>query len=277
MVILFDRLKPLWYNKSPYWHMTLVLTRFSPAGIIMAADRMVTYKGYKKSESEPTKDKVHKVPNLDAGVSVWGGVGDSDLTKWLSDFIEDSREKHSELLNFAKALEEQAIGDFGKQELSEGIFGQQRASIGFHVAGFNQEGKARFYNINNRRSAGVTEATVKLEHHNWIQAYVEKKIPRVIRNGSWEYYAVFFKGLTKFASEIASLSGHDFRIPNPETLENQAKYLGFQIIVVGGLYQLRGVTSTIGGEPHVLMIGQECIRDDIKTVQIDPQEGILLD
>lgn len=67
-----------------------------------------------------------------------------------------------------------------------------------------------------------------------------------------------------------------FEIPNPSILENRAKYLGFQIIVVGGIYQLRGVTSTIGGEPLVLMIDRDGIRDDIKTVQIDPEEGILL-
>lgn len=242
----------------------------------MVADRMVTYRTYTKSESEPTKDKVYKVPDLDAGVSVWGGVGNLDLTRWLSDFIEDSTGNHSELLDFAKALEEKAVDDFGEQKLAEGIFGQERASVGFHVAGFNRQEKARFYNINNSRNEEVAEATVELECHNWVQARVENGTPLVVRNGGWEYYAIFFKGLIEFASEIASLSGHDFEIPNPSILENRAKYLGFQIIVVGGIYQLRGVTSTIGGEPLVLMIDRDGIRDDIKTVQIDPEEGILL-
>lgn len=253
--------------------MTLVLTQFTDKGIVMAADTMATI----GRRSYPNATKLYAIPELNAGVSVWGhSTTKESPDEWLSDFVHNKAGLFDSIDKFAQELETQAREDFEKQKSKPQITGEPRASLGFHVAGYDDDEEERFFNINNK-SEGGDAALVELGNASReAQKKIKEHLMWIVRNGVWEDYAILFNHIAGFSQELNSAI--DFRLPDPPTLTNYAKYLGFQILLVSAIHELSSLSENgsrpiIGGKIHVLMISPDGIVDGKrKTLAIDPEE-----
>lgn len=264
--------------------MTLILTEITTDGIAMASDSLWTY----PSGSTDPSPKLFKIPDLNAGISTWGGTPDgADAPDdWIQEFFRNHRDSYGSIEGFANELKKQAIDDFEKIKVVPGSFtDQRRAGLGFHIAGY-ESGKPYFFNLNNNPSQGEpkmrdkTSACVYLE--DWREEARKKPQPGrgwLINNGDWEGFRLFFDKFDEFRQIIANQVSN-FSLPGNGNVYSHAKFLGLLILFTGGVYQLSNLTddvdpSHIGGEPHVMAMDTKKIAER-KTLKITG-DGLVLD
>lgn len=235
----------------------------------MTADSMVT----KRSTHTPEAQKLYRIPDLTGGVSVWGGgnLGDDRPDTWLKRFLDRTAGEFETVSEFADALADNATEYFGAVNLNQKrMVDDVLASLGFHVAGF-EDGDILFFNINNYTEEGRDPASVRLApKHEKVRTAVAETGMYQVRNGDWEPFGEYFKKFTEFGRDYTRKSGDLFIIPYPqEELVQWAKFYGFQVLFMSGIYELSNLTpykgsASIGGDVNVLMIEPDAV---IKGVQ----------
>lgn len=249
--------------------MTLLLTGVTTEGIVMAADSMVTA----RSTHTPEAQKLYRIPHLTGGVSVWGrGNLEADRPDvWLKQFLNRSDGEFETLSGFADTLAQDAADYFGAVDLNQKrTVDDVRASLGFHVAGY-ENGDILFFNINNYTAEGRDPAAVRLApKHKKVRTAVDENGVYQVRNGDWEPFGEYFKKFTEFGKDYTRKSGDRFIIPYPpDDLVQWAKFYGFQVLLMSGIYELSNLTpyrnrASIGGDVNVLMMEPDTV---IKGVQ----------
>lgn len=228
----------------------------------MAADSMVT----KRMTQVPEAQKLYKVPGLVGGVSVWGGGGPGADSPdvWLRSFVEEHGEEWGSVTEFAAGLGMAAAEYFGEVRLYRKRTAPEfLASLGFHVAGF-EDGKLMFFNIHNNQ--GKARAKVRVNPaHGKVRSVVDEGGAFHVRNGDWEPFGEYFQKFTEFGEVYTQKSGEPFVIPYPpDKLSQWAKFYGFQVLLMSGIFQLSNLTpqidrATIGGEVNVLMMEPDTV------------------
>lgn len=238
--------------------MTLILTELNQHGIAMAADSAVTFSvplpgGGTTYRVLHGAKKLQPIHHINAGISCWGkgSINGMDTDIWIEDLIQRSQSVTTNLHLFASYLE---------SELNS-IFPPNSPSLGFHVAGFLQNGSATFpalYHVHNGPSQyfpNINPNIFNANLDNPPQPYHKGKF-NITRNGDYNFYAQFFNYFFGFLQNFSlqpQLSG--ITIPSPDNLYSCAKLLRLQIQTIAGLYDVSNLVPGIGGPITIMGIG----------------------
>jgi hypothetical protein len=235
--------------------MTLIITEINEFGIVMVADSALTQTvvvrpGVTRRRILQGVQKLQVVPNLCAGISMWGRAttkGNMPVDVWLKEFINENERKGINSLEiFANDL---------AQELQQ-IVGDVSDPMGFHLAGFVKQNGTNVpvaYHIRNCETSDGKNYTF----HEFIPGLDIPPAPMLpgnsayIRNGDYLPFAIL-SSLSPFTlQQIKVLT--DMEIPYP-SLVGRMKYLSAWVKFVSDLYESAERDRTIGGSIATLMI-----------------------
>jgi hypothetical protein len=231
---------------------TLVLTELSHVGIAMATDSAVTFAQGGTVWAVPSAaNKLHVVPNLNAGVSCWGlgHIGNTPTDQWISTFI-GGHSSVPTLTAFAQELADELTNSVGRS-----ADGKPRA--GFHVAGYLDDGKGpapALYHVHDGPSEVLQGVGFTIDPHRFnanqdvsseqTRGAISRGEGILTRNGDYQPYAQLFERLQQFFVDVRPLG---ILIPRPGDLRDRIEYLIFQIRTVSELYRLSNLVPSIGG------------------------------
>ncbi len=240
--------------------MTLILTELTRHGIAMAADSTLTevddVTGVSQAIANATQ-KLHQVPHLSAGVSLWGSgeVGGQFTDQWVADFIQSSS-SFSSIGEFASELADRLNAVVGPNVDGD-------AHLGFHVAGFVEHDGVptpTFYHVHDGPSTSLERRGIKIDpnrfnaNHDVPPNLAQRAIDAgsyMTRNGDFRLYVLMFNELGRFFNKLRH---RGIVIPNSNNLIDRAEYLVFQIRTVAEVYRLSNLAPGIGGAIQYLTI-----------------------
>jgi hypothetical protein len=209
--------------------------------IVFAADRRISKGKYKHDERE----KIFRVPTLNAGIGYFGLAeiphqgGWSAMSEWIQRFIADT--SHCEDLaqfatELADSLNSTVPPELRKSEIS-----------GFHIAGFNAQGRVEFWYVRNvaddrRTIFGQFEPREDFQHHD--APMLRPGRFQVYRNGDLRAHVVAWERLDKSLGQLLGLP--DFR--KMATPDDYVEWVRFKMDVIAQFYE-EFCTGSIIGRP----------------------------